>query len=40
MLGLDLERCSDQDRLREGKVSEGVQVEALGGRESRQERED
>lgn len=38
MFGLDCERRSDQDGLREGEESEHVEVEALGGRESRQER--
>lgn len=38
MFGLDCESCLDQDGLREGEGSKHVEVEALGGRKSRQER--
>lgn len=37
IFGLECERHSDQDGLREGEEREHVEVEALGGRESRWE---
>lgn len=35
MLGLECEKASDQDGLSEGEERECLEVEALGGRESR-----